>query len=253
VFWVYGARHACIHIADPYLTSVFPESLNFCPPGESEPEEKSELMEAEGQWHQCAAERCNPISMAEARFAAPGSTLLTARFALSDGIVVPLHYQGEFLGTLNLYLQHGAISPETVQGLVSLSGILYGLIKRSQMERRLIDRNGIIKALTRAVEAKDPYTGGHLERVRRYAHNLAQAINLAPIDLAAVEEAAYLHDIGKIQVPDDVLQKQGTLTPAEWTLFNGGGYPQGLSANCYHCVEAGSVEAPCEVAGHTVA
>ncbi len=73
--------------------------------------------------------------------------------------------------------------------------------------------------LANVIETRDPYTAGHLERVRRLALNLAFALNWNTEDVAILEFGAILHDIGKIVVPSQVLKKTGPLTKEEWTLM----------------------------------
>ncbi len=71
-------------------------------------------------------------------------------------------------------------------------------------------------ALAAAVEAKDPYTAGHATRVTAYAMSVAEAVG--GIDLLRFRLAGDLHDVGKIGVPDVVLNKPGRLTPEEMAL-----------------------------------
>ncbi len=73
----------------------------------------------------------------------------------------------------------------------------------------------VTKSLVLALETKDAYTAGHLERVSRYAARLAEVLQLPPEEIQAVREAALLHDIGKIGLPDEVLHKVGKLTDEE--------------------------------------
>jgi putative two-component system response regulator len=72
-----------------------------------------------------------------------------------------------------------------------------------------------IKALASAVDAKDPYTARHSMRVTRLAFALADAIRLPPDERYVLELAAWMHDVGKIGVPDDILTKPAPLSPAE--------------------------------------
>lgn len=73
--------------------------------------------------------------------------------------------------------------------------------------------------LANVIETRDPYTAGHLERVRRLALNLAFALNWKQDDIAILEFGAILHDIGKIIVPSIVLKKTGPLNDEEWMLM----------------------------------
>jgi HD-GYP domain-containing protein (c-di-GMP phosphodiesterase class II) len=118
------------------------------------------------------------------------------------------------------------------------------------------------RALAAAVEAKDPFTREHSSVVCDYALGLALRLKLPKSRLRVLRVAALLHDIGKIGVPDAVLQKPGPLTPTEFKLikrhprlattilrhasffenalpiilhhhewFDGSGYPEGLAGN----------------------
>jgi HD-GYP domain-containing protein (c-di-GMP phosphodiesterase class II) len=73
--------------------------------------------------------------------------------------------------------------------------------------------------LANALEAKDPYTRGHSERVGARARRLASALGLPPDEIDTVTQAGLLHDIGKIGVPETVLRKRGALDHAEWALM----------------------------------
>jgi HD-GYP domain-containing protein (c-di-GMP phosphodiesterase class II) len=73
--------------------------------------------------------------------------------------------------------------------------------------------------LANALEAKDGYTRGHSERVSAGARRLAMALGLADGQADTIAQAALLHDIGKIGVPEAVLGKPGPLDPDEWALM----------------------------------
>jgi hypothetical protein len=75
-----------------------------------------------------------------------------------------------------------------------------------------------IAALSRSMEAKDLYTGGHTERVASVSEGLARRLGYRDEELEAIEIGALLHDIGKIGVPGHVLRKDGPLTDDEWAL-----------------------------------
>jgi HD-GYP domain-containing protein (c-di-GMP phosphodiesterase class II) len=76
-----------------------------------------------------------------------------------------------------------------------------------------------VRALATAVEAKDAYTGGHLARVTEYGVRVCQVIGGGLASTPGLEEAFLLHDLGKIGVPDAVLNKPGPLTDEEWVLM----------------------------------
>jgi putative nucleotidyltransferase with HDIG domain len=74
----------------------------------------------------------------------------------------------------------------------------------------------LITALVGALEAKDSYTQGHSAATMEHAVALAQRFGLPDEDLATVRLAGLFHDVGKIGVPEQILTKQGALTPTEW-------------------------------------
>lgn len=76
-----------------------------------------------------------------------------------------------------------------------------------------------VRALVVATEAKDPYTAGHMQRVAAMAVRLGQALGLPPEDLRVLAQAGVIHDVGKIEVPDAVLNKPGALDPDERALI----------------------------------
>jgi len=78
----------------------------------------------------------------------------------------------------------------------------------------------IIHTLAATIEAKDPYTYGHSRKVSSYAVSLAEAIGLPSEKVAVVSTAALLHDIGKIGIPDEVLNKVDKLEPEAWELIH---------------------------------
>jgi putative nucleotidyltransferase with HDIG domain len=75
---------------------------------------------------------------------------------------------------------------------------------------------GLLHSLTSAVDAKDAYTCGHSERVALLSRQLAQQIGLTDAEVEQIYTAGLLHDVGKIGVPETVLQKTGKLTPEEF-------------------------------------
>jgi HD-GYP domain-containing protein (c-di-GMP phosphodiesterase class II) len=73
-----------------------------------------------------------------------------------------------------------------------------------------------VRALTSAIDASDPYTKGHSERVTQYAVALARELHLSERRVQAIEYAGFLHDMGKIGLQHNILLKPGALTDSEW-------------------------------------
>jgi len=76
-----------------------------------------------------------------------------------------------------------------------------------------------VKMLVAFLDHKDEYTKGHCERVTRYAVMLGQALAMDERDIMNLELAALLHDIGKLAVPDDIINKEGKLTAQEYDII----------------------------------
>lgn len=103
----------------------------------------------------------------------------------------------------------------------SLAVVMANQIAGVLHTRSLIDDLGrfsgqLAASLTEAMEAKDPYTRGHSERVQHISMVIAEAMGLAPKQCDSLSWAALLHDIGKIGVPDALLIKPDRLTPDEY-------------------------------------
>lgn len=77
----------------------------------------------------------------------------------------------------------------------------------------------VFRALTTVIDAKDHYTASHSQNVSYYATELARALKLSPEEIEIVKEAGLLHDIGKIGVPEAVLQKPGRLNEEEFKIM----------------------------------
>jgi HD-GYP domain-containing protein (c-di-GMP phosphodiesterase class II) len=73
--------------------------------------------------------------------------------------------------------------------------------------------------LANALEAKDPYTRGHSERVGAWSRRLGVILGIPSDEVETVTQAGLLHDIGKIGVPEAVLRKRAGLAPEEWALM----------------------------------
>jgi putative two-component system response regulator len=93
------------------------------------------------------------------------------------------------------------------------------LLRLKRYTDELDSAESVILSLALTVEARDAYTEGHCQRLARYATALGRALELNDDDLAALHRGAYLHDVGKIAVPDSILQKPGRLTDAEYALM----------------------------------
>ncbi len=93
------------------------------------------------------------------------------------------------------------------------------LLKLKQRTDELERAESVLFTLARSIEGKDPYTHGHCERLSDYSARLGEHLGLSEDQIVALRRAGVVHDVGKIAVPDAILLKPGSLTPAEWTLI----------------------------------
>ncbi|MCG6916532.1 MAG: HD domain-containing protein [Deltaproteobacteria bacterium] len=153
------------------------------------------------------------------------------RFSLSESVsldkirsalCVPLIRQNEVIGVIYLDAssQVKAFTESDLELLISIAGpasiqiqnaLYLGQLKRSYRDT--------IRALAKAVDARDPYTVGHNWRVSRLAVAVASSLGWSEDDLGTAELGGILHDIGKIGIPDSIFLKSEKLADEEWQIM----------------------------------
>ena len=93
------------------------------------------------------------------------------------------------------------------------------LLKLKEFTDELETADSVLCTLGLSVEARDPYTEGHCERLAQNAMDLGSFLGVDEDSLVALGRGGYLHDLGKIAVPDEILKKGSDLTPAEWQIM----------------------------------
>ena len=93
------------------------------------------------------------------------------------------------------------------------------MLKLKEFTDELETADSVLCTLGLSVEARDPYTEGHCERLARNATDLGRFLGLDEESIVALRRGGYLHDLGKIAVPDEILKKGSDLTPAEWEIM----------------------------------
>jgi putative two-component system response regulator len=93
------------------------------------------------------------------------------------------------------------------------------LLKLKEFTDELETAESVLCTLGLSVESRDPYTEGHCERLAENASNLGRHLGLNEESIVALRRGGYLHDLGKIAVPDDVLKKGTNLTEEEWAVM----------------------------------
>lgn len=89
------------------------------------------------------------------------------------------------------------------------------LVRLKRITDELESAESVVFMLARSIEAKDPYTEGHCDRLSRYAVSLAEVIGLGEEDFVALRRGGIIHDIGKVAVPESILLKPGRLDADE--------------------------------------
>lgn len=136
-----------------------------------------------------------------------------------SGIVIPVFIKNELLGLLSVWEKQGHLpfTEEEVLLLLTLcrkaalsleNQFLYESLYQSLLET--------LKALVTTLEARDPYTRAHSQRVSRYATALAAKMGCSKEEQDIITVAGFLHDIGKVGICDAILLKTEPLTPAEY-------------------------------------
>ena len=110
--------------------------------------------------------------------------------------------------------EFGTVEASLLSSVAAILGIHSGNIELYRQQSELLA--GIVRALVSAIDAKDPCTRGHSDRVARVAVRLAEELNCDAQTIETLYLAGLLHDIGKIGIDDSVLRKTGKLSDAEY-------------------------------------
>jgi putative two-component system response regulator len=103
--------------------------------------------------------------------------------------------------------------------VAELKARVRSLARLKRYTDELDSADAVILSLARTIEARDPYTSGHCERLARYATALGAHLGFGDDQLVALHRGGFLHDVGKIGIPDAVLLKRGPLDPADVLLI----------------------------------
>src|SRR6266700_4061487 len=93
------------------------------------------------------------------------------------------------------------------------------LLKLKEFTDELETAESVLCTLALSVESRDPYTEGNCERLAQNASDLGRHLGLDQESIVALRRGGYLHDLGKIAVPDEILKKGSNLTPEEWEVM----------------------------------
>ncbi|HEX7450035.1 MAG TPA: HD domain-containing phosphohydrolase [Pirellulales bacterium] len=143
-----------------------------------------------------------------------------ARFAAVRELVIVPVAEGEHLFGWLAAINHdrsgefGSAEASLLSSVGTMLGIHSGNIDLYRQQAELL--TGVVRAMSSAIDAKDPYTRGHSDRVARIAVRLAKELNCDAETVKTIYFSGLLHDIGKIGINDEVLRKPGKLTDEEF-------------------------------------
>ena len=102
---------------------------------------------------------------------------------------------------------------------IELLARVHSLLNLKAYTDELERAESVVFTLARSIEAKDPYTHGHCERLAECSARLGERIGLDEENITALRRAGVVHDIGKVAIPDNILLKPAKLTEHEWQLM----------------------------------
>jgi HD-GYP domain-containing protein (c-di-GMP phosphodiesterase class II) len=140
-------------------------------------------------------------------------------FPLQQTLCTPILSRDSSPGALSLFNRHDGqgFSSQDYIFLSTLASHAAIAIEIATLYRNMkLGYKETIRALVNAIEAKDPYTRGHTERVTDYALRLADSLEIGVEEKEILEYASLLHDVGKIGVSEKILRKKGPLTKVEY-------------------------------------
>jgi len=186
----------------------------------------------------------------------------TTGFSTKSLVCAPLSVHHKILGVIEVLNKRDGseFEEQDLEAVVSVANTSAMAIENTRLHQTVLDAyKNTIKTLAAAIDAKDPYTRGHSQRVMEYTLLAGAYLSFTAEEMETLEYAGILHDIGKISVDSTVLNKPGSLSESEWEIirehptiganllreipflekaselvhyhhekYDGGGYPNGL-------------------------
>jgi len=187
----------------------------------------------------------------------------TTGFTTKSLVCAPLAVHRKILGVIEVLnkLDGSEFEEQDLEAVISVANTAAMAIENTRLHQTVLEAyKSTIKTLAASIDAKDPYTRGHSQRVMEYTLLAGSYLSFSAEELETLEYAAILHDIGKISIDSTILNKPGSLNKSEWNIirehpviganllkgipflekaselvlchhekFNGEGYPNGIS------------------------
>ncbi|MBI5639014.1 MAG: HD domain-containing protein [Nitrospirae bacterium] len=143
-------------------------------------------------------------------------------FTTKNMICVPMKTRDRIIGVLQaINKKEGMFDEEDRDVLFALANQVAIAVENANLYKELKDTfYGTAQALAETIEKRDPYTGGHTQRVMNYSLAIGREMALPAREMENLKLAAILHDIGKIGIRDSILLKNGRLDPEEVQMMN---------------------------------
>lgn len=140
---------------------------------------------------------------------------------MKDSVIIsPIPSKGKIVGVISLTKHNEQFSREDLYFLSILSNYIGSLIENSRLYANIKnDYINTIYSLAAAVDAKDHYTHGHSATVMKYATKIAEKMGLSSEEIETIKYGALLHDIGKIGISENIINKPSKLTKEEYAIM----------------------------------
>ncbi len=143
-------------------------------------------------------------------------------FVTRSIICVPLVVHRKIMGVIEVLnkLDGSDFNEQDLEAVVSVASTAAMAIENTRLHQTILDAyKSTIATLVTTIDAKDPYTRGHSQRVMEYALLGGASLSLPTEEMETLEYAGILHDIGKIAIDTRILNKPDTLDPSEWNIM----------------------------------
>ena len=146
----------------------------------------------------------------------------TTGFATKSLICAPLIVHRKILGVIEVLNKRDGseFGEQDLEAVVSVATTAAMAIENTRLHQTVLEAyKNTITALAAAIDAKDPYTCGHSQRVQEYTLLAGAFLSFSNEEMETLEYAGILHDVGKIAVDSRILNKPGPLTASEWEIM----------------------------------
>lgn len=143
-------------------------------------------------------------------------------FVTKSLICAPLIVHRKIMGVIEVInkLDGSDFDERDLEAVVSVAATAAMAIENTRLHQTVLDAyKSTVVTLAGAIDAKDPYTCGHSQRVKEYALLGGKSLSLPAEEMETLEYAGILHDVGKIAIDAQILNKPDALTPSEWNII----------------------------------